>query len=465
MQSSHSSSGFVSEISRRLSKGISTASLALLLGTALPTVAAAQGPVQVSAEEISAELGDGAGLDKKLKPFYAARNYRPIWVTAAGPRPEAQKLLAILESAELDGLDPDKFRVGAIRDALDDAQEKPNPERLARVEAVLSNGFVNYVRALRRVKNPSIEFTDPELRITVPEKEDVLAAAASAPSLSKYVAEQGWMHPFYGQLRNALLLEGPQSPRAEVMRVNLQRLRVLPADDEGRHVVVDTAGTRLFMFEGRRLVGSMKVITGKPSTPTPMMASVIRYATLNPYWNVPTDLAREKIAPEVVGTGPAYLRQHGYQLLSDWSADATVADPSLVDWQSVLTGQRVVRVRQLPGVTNGMGKVKFMFPNGHDIYLHDTPDKGLFRNGVRHFSAGCIRLEDAPRLGRWLFGKPLRATSKEPELRVDLPDPVPIYVTYLTAFPEANSVAIREDSYGRDGLASGGTQQAALSGG
>lgn len=452
-------------LSRRLSKGMAAASLALLLGVAFPDAAFAQAAAPITAEEVSEALGKGAGLDRDLRAFYAARNYRPIWITAAGPRPEARKLLDILESAELDGLDPDKFRVRSIRDAFDDLAEEPSPKRLARAEALLSNNFVGYVRALRRVKKPSLEFADPEARPTVPEEEDVLQAAVSAPSLAKYVAGQGWMHPLYGQLRSALAAAGPDSLSAPVMRLNLERLRVLPANPEGRHVVVDAAGARLFMYEGQRQVDSMKVIVGRPETPTPMMAGVIRYATLNPYWNVPTDLVRDRIAPEVTSAGPTYLRRHNYEVLADWSAEAAAADPTLVDWQAVASGFRTVRVRQRPGPGNGMGKVKFMFPNDKDIYLHDTPDKALFRTADRHYSAGCIRLEDAARFGRWLFGKPLRPKSRKPELREELPDPVPVYVTYLTAFPEAKRVAIRQDSYDRDGLENSPSRQAALVGG
>lgn len=437
---------------------------ALLISTAIPAVAQAQAMAPVAAEEISEALGKGAGLDRDLKAFYAARNYRPIWIASAGPRPEALALLEILETADLDGLDPGKYRVRSIRDAFEDLADEPSPKRFARAEALLSNNFVAYVRALRRVKNPSLEFVDPAARPAVPEEEDVLQAAVSAPSLAKYVAAQGWMHPLYGRLRNALAA-APDSPGAPTLRLNLERLRVLPASPTGRHVVVDAAGARLFMYEGQRQVDTMKVIVGRPATPTPMMAGVIRYATLNPYWNVPLDLVRDRIAPEVTSAGPAYLRKHNYEVLSDWSPHAAPTDPKLVDWQAVQSGVRTARVRQRPGPGNGMGKVKFMFPNDKDIYLHDTPDKTLFRSADRHFSAGCIRLEDAARFGRWLFGKPLRAKSRAPELREEVPDPVPVYVTYLTAFPEARRVAIREDSYARDGRGGEARQQTALVGG
>jgi murein L,D-transpeptidase YcbB/YkuD len=96
-----------------------------------------------------------------------------------------------------------------------------------------------------------------------------------------------------------------------------------------------------------------------------------------------------------------------------------------------------------------MGAVKFMFPNEQGIYLHDTPERDLLAKDARYFSNGCVRLEQAGKLGRWLLGKPL-PRSKTPEKRVELPVPVPIYITYLTAAPEGTLIRFRPDAYGRD---------------
>lgn len=94
--------------------------------------------------------------------------------------------------------------------------------------------------------------------------------------------------------------------------------------------------------------------------------------------------------------------------------------------------------------------MKFMFPNDLGIYLHDTPDKALFKEDPRRFSSGCVRVEDAARLAEWLFGKPLEVTSDAPEQHVPLPMPIPVYITYLTAAPTETGIAFREDAYERD---------------
>ena len=114
-------------------------------------------------------------------------------------------------------------------------------------------------------------------------------------------------------------------------------------------------------------------------------------------------------------------------------------------------GERAGRARPLPGPANFMGAVKFMFPNEQGIYLHDTPERDLLAKDPRFFSNGCVRLEAAARLGRWLFGKPL-PRSRQPERRVELPVPVPIYITYLTAAPEGAIIRFRPDVYGRDAV-------------
>ncbi|WP_158011657.1 L,D-transpeptidase family protein [Sphingomonas turrisvirgatae] len=416
----------------------------LALAAALPVQ-----PVQaqLADPQLAAALAD-TGMDRELRAFYAARGFRPIWMASNASMTAAERLIETLEQADLDGVDPGDYRPRRLRDAIEDARTG-NRKDAAKAEALISRSFVAYVRDLNgRVASPMTS-TDPDFRTELPSAREILAKAAAAPSLSLFVTNNGWAHPFYAQLRRAVLQASPGSRQARLLELNLTRARGLPVSDT-RHVVVDTAGGRLYMFDGGKVVDSMKVIAGRPATPTPMMRSVIRYATLNPYWNVPTDLTRSRLAPEVVAKGPAFLKAGGYDVLSDWSPHAAPTDPKLVDWQAVADGHRVVRVRQRPGIGNGMGRMKFMFPNGDDIYLHDTPEKGLFSNAGRYFSAGCIRLEDARRLGRWLFGKPLTTASAKPEQRVELATPVPIYITYFTAFPTGQRVALRADVYKRD---------------
>lgn len=250
-----------------------------------------------------------------------------------------------------------------------------------------------------------------------------------------------------GAMTVAALNEGP-ARYERLLALNLERARLLPGPWI-RHVVVDAASARLFYYGKGSLDGTMKVVAGAKETQTPLMAGMIRYATLNPYWNIPPDLVERKVAPRILGGGT--LKGLRYEALADWSANPAPLAQSAIDWDAVAAGRQEVRVRQLPGGSNAMGKVKFMFPNDLGIYLHDTPQRDLFAREDRHYSNGCVRLEDAQRLGRWFFGKALAADGDKPEQHVPLPQAVPVYLTYLTAVPTAQGVQFLPDVYDRDG--------------
>ena len=141
------------------------------------------------------------------------------------------------------------------------------------------------------------------------------------------------------------------------------------------------------------------------------------------------DLVRTLIAANVLRDGLTYLSSHGYQVLDSFDEGAQPIDPATVDWKAVAAGRATVKVRQLPGPANSMGQVKFGFANNDGVYLHDTPRKELFDSDDRSISHGCVRLEDAPRLARWLLGRDPGDFGSRPEEQVLLPQAVPIYIT------------------------------------
>ena len=210
----------------------------------------------------------------------------------------------------------------------------------------------------------------------------------------------------------------------------------------GRFVLVDATSARLYMIEDGRVQDSMRVIVGKPETPTPELKSALNYETLNPYWHVTPDLAQTLIAPRVLKDGNAYLTERGYEVLSGWGPDAQVIPPDSVDWKAVAAGTVKVFVRQRPGPANSLGQFKFDLPNGDGIYLHDTPRKELFAQDERNLSHGCVRLEDAPRLAHWLLGKDPPAASV-PEENILIPRPVPITISYLDPRTQTQIAALQ----------------------
>jgi murein L,D-transpeptidase YcbB/YkuD len=377
-----------------------------------------------------------------VQDFYRARAGRPLWAQSPAA---AQQLVALINSSAVDGLNPRRYDLKRLNRALRDVMRGDQ-----RAEMALSNAFVSYASDLRRAPDLGIVYVDKELVPAAPSPQALLQAAAAAPSLDTYVRNMAWMHPTYAQLRQALATGFYRDPiQRRMIAINLERARTLPVTN-GRYVLVNAAAQRLYMYENGQVVDYMRVVVGKPKHATPMMAALIRYASLNPYWNVPPDLAQERIAPNVLKGGQAYLKAKGYQVLSSWSDDARVIDPKSINWNAVVQRRAEVRLRQLPGPANSMGRMKFMFPNAEGIYLHDTPEKELLTEASRLFSGGCIRLEDAPRLGRWLFGAPLKPSGAKAEQKVFLTPPVPVYITYMTAVPSGSQLAFFEDIYGRD---------------
>ena len=236
-------------------------------------------------------------------------------------------------------------------------------DEVDRAEHDLSDAFVAYVDDLMRDPNIGVMYVDAQLRPKPPSPLVALLYAASAPSLTGYVRSMGWMHPYYAQLRSALAShQYSDDHQRQLLALNLERARSLPPGTQ-RYVVVNAAQQRLYMFEGGRMVDSMVVVVGKPKYPTPMMTAYIRFASLNPYWYVPPDLAAERIAPNVLKRGLRYLDDLGYQVMSDWDEKAEIIDPKTIDWKAVADGKVEVRIRQLPGPHNSMGRMKFMFPN------------------------------------------------------------------------------------------------------
>ncbi|QIL02389.1 L,D-transpeptidase family protein [Sphingomonas sinipercae] len=239
----------------------------------------------------------------------------------------------------------------------------------------------------------------------------------------------------------------------KVIILNMERaLRLPTSDDKRRYILIDAGAARLYMYEGGKPVDSMKVIVGDAKTQTPMMAAQMKYVSLNPYWNVPPELVKPLVADKVLEHGLTYLTDRDYQILSDWTEEATRLDPASIDWQAVSAGKKELRVRRGPGPWNSMGQMKFMLPNDFGIYLHDIPEasKAAFAGDDRWISNGCVRLEDAKRLQRWVFGGRTPVASGEADQRVDLPEPLPVYMTYFTAEPTATGVAFRTDHYNRD---------------
>jgi murein L,D-transpeptidase YcbB/YkuD len=417
----------------------------MLAGAACAAVTAVTVPASAATPPLpSTTPAVSASADQAVSGFYAARRGAPLWLRAGGDSSAAREMIGILQRAPLDGLASGPALAAEAQSLISRAQSG-DLAALANAERLLSTAWVLYVQALQ-TPPAGMTYADSWVAPRRHTPGQILAAAAGASSLAGHVRSTAAVNPLYAQLRDAAYAAGAvNDPRVQT---NLDRLRAMPF--QKRYVMVDAASAQLYMIEDGRIADSMKVIVGKATSQTPMLASTIYRATLNPYWNVPGDLVRSLIAPRVADQGVGYLKAKGYEVLSSYDENAVPVDAAKVDWRAVAEGREVVKVRQRPGAANSMGQVKFSFPNGNDIFLHDTPNKELFAASQRDLSNGCIRLEDAQRLGRWLVGHDARSASADPEQHVLLPTPVPIYITYLTAKADGSQLAFVSDVYGLD---------------
>jgi L,D-transpeptidase YcbB len=421
-------------------------------GPALALAALAAAPLALGSAQ-PAEAAPRAGNQDTgaIADFYRARGGAPLWLGPTSGAAAAQ-LMQILSSARTDGLNPNRYNVKGVARALQ-AARSGDRSAIQRAEVMLSQAFVAYVRDLKHDPGVGVIYVDPELRPQPMSARALLNQAAAAPSTGDYVEQMGWMNPIYGRLRQALASQVYMNSRErQLLALNLGRARALPSGN-GRYVLINPPAARLYMYENGQVVDQMRVVAGRPDpiAQTPMMAAFMRYVALNPYWNSPADITAKRLAPTILKEGRAYFTKRGYELLSDWSDHPRVIDPMSIDWRAVAAGRIQARLRQKPGPANSMGKMKFMFPNAQGIWLHDTPEREKIEEAARLQSNGCVRLEDAARLSRWLFnGRPPKAQGAKPEQKVNLPSPVPLYITYLTAVPSGTSITYFDDFYGRD---------------
>jgi murein L,D-transpeptidase YcbB/YkuD len=250
----------------------------------------------------------------------------------------------------------------------------------------------------------------------------------------------------------------PARERLASVLVNMERWRWLPVDWGERCVIVNVPGFTVEAFAAGEPVLKMKAVVGDPEHTTPIFSDVITYLDVNAYWNVPRSIARDELLPNIV-EDPGYLREHGYEIVAGWEEDDVVRmNPWVYDWSTVEPGELNWRFRMRPGPLNPIGRIKFMFPNAYNVYLHDTPAKYLFVRDSRALSHGCVRVAKALELaGFMLEGDPEAQAALETALAEDASTVIPlkrpcmVHVVYLTAWvDEKGRLNHRPDIYGKD---------------
>jgi len=442
--------------------------------------------------------------------FYTARGYQPAWTGPAGLNPSGESVMRALARADEDGLNPEDY----VPSALARLAAQRTTESTANLEVLLSLVVVRFARDVGwGITVPSEVDRANSYEVRPFDAGAVLGDVAAAPdpgeALRQYAppsfvyglvkraladlrsrrAQSGWTQatdgptlrkgdrgPRVAELRAILIERGdlPQGPkdeafddtlidgvkhfqdrhgldadgiygrkmmaelsvplstRIEQVRLGLERLRWLPRTSTGRRIAVNIADFKAYVFDDDRVTFETRAVVGKLFHATPMFAGRMTYIVVNPYWNVPVSIMRSELIPKAK-TDPEYLERNHFEY------DGT-------------------SMRQRPGPWNSLGRFKFMFPNPHNIYLHDTPARTLFNESDRAFSHGCVRLEKPAELAEllladqgWTAQRIQSAVDTGRETVVNLEKPIPVYISYITAFLGPDGLMhYRRDVYGRD---------------
>lgn len=248
----------------------------------------------------------------------------------------------------------------------------------------------------------------------------------------------------------------PPKDRLAQIQMALEIWRWLPADLGNRYILVNIPAYMMYLYENKDNIAlEKKVCVGKVEHKTPIFSDKMEYLELNPYWTVPQNIAKKEVLPAIKREGSNYLRRNNMKAL----AGGEPINANTVKWWQLSSSYLPYTFRQEPGQKNALGDVKFLFPNQYNVYLHDTPSKHLFGESTRAYSHGCIRLHKPLELaeyllrpyGEWDIGRINAVVESRKNTRINLPEPLPVYILYFTAWAnDKGEVYFYPDVYGRD---------------
>jgi murein L,D-transpeptidase YcbB/YkuD len=385
-----------------------------------------------------------------------------IW-RAAGSREEVHVRRAIL--ASLFVVAGDLARTPA---AADDNAGRLQ-EAISRYERIVDHDGWPAVGAGPRLQLGSVGPRVAALRTQLERSGDLQGPAASSePQGTRFdTALQTAVRRF--QARHGLKADGvvgrqtlgaldvTATVRLRQLRLNLERARALAPLGNGPAILVNIPAYRLQAYDGGRPVLEMRVVVGTEYDPTPAFSDTMTFLVFRPYWNIPESIALEEMLPQLQ-RDPGSLQKKGIEAYA--GAGEKLRRIDLADIDPARFPTSGYRLRQRPGPQNPLGNVKFMLPNAHSIYLHDTPSDGLFGAADRSFSHGCVRVAQPVELAEFVLQpapewnrEAIRAAmvNGDEHRTVSLPRPVPVHIVYLTAWVDPDgTVQFRDDVYRLD---------------
>nr|WP_319387913.1 L,D-transpeptidase family protein [uncultured Cohaesibacter sp.] len=283
-----------------------------------------------------------------------------------------------------------------------------------------------------------------------------LYSKALAKDVEKFQADNGLIADgIVGNATLAVLNDNRKDLIADLV-ANMERWRWLPRDLGDFYVLVNIPTYTLEVIKNGKTIHETRVVVGQKAHKTPLFSDEMEYLVVNPYWNVPSSIASKELLPKIKADPAAFFSKTNYQVLASIKGKTQVVDPAKLDWDRVEAD--MVRLRQTPGDYNALGDIKFMFPNQHAVYLHDTPSRSLFNRDYRAFSHGCVRVNNPMEFADVVLSqttawdaKRIKALIGSSERRVNLDKKIPVHLAYFTTWmSDTGTLQLRPDIYGHN---------------
>ncbi|WP_254659525.1 L,D-transpeptidase family protein [Mucilaginibacter sp. PPCGB 2223] len=426
---------------------------------------------------------------KVIEAWYRQNEYDPIFLMDHTANGDIQNLTSYLDRTAEHGLVPAMFHTDTIKALLSRLNDKKAIKSLnqayrdmAKLELLVANSLITYANALQfGLIDPKRIYANYYTKTLRPDSAST-SRIFSVENLKSYLDSIQPRNPQYLALQKALASGtlAPGMSKEETQRilvVNLERLRWKNKPTENRYVVVNIPDFTLNLMENGKCALCMKVCVGegrnqdhantlveyddsdkvdRPFThETPQLNSLIYVAEVNPVWNIPQSIASKEIMVEAA-KDRYYLSNKNIDVYKNGQK---IEDTETIDWSQVKKDDDSYEFKQQPGADNALGKIKFLFNNKTNVYLHDTPTQAPFKQAMRAVSHGCVRLEKPLEFAHALFGDGERYQTildnygkDNPEpTRLYLPKKVPVYITYITCWvDETGTIQYRKDIYAQD---------------
>ncbi|WEK50451.1 MAG: L,D-transpeptidase family protein [Candidatus Kaistia colombiensis] len=301
--------------------------------------------------------------------------------------------------------------------------------------------------------DPRVPLLRARFELPAPSKAPEVYDETLAEAVKSFQADRGLKADGIAGSATVAFINGAHKSNTAEIIANMERWRWMPRDLGAFHIEANIPEFMVRVVDNGKVIHTTRTVIGKITNQTPIFSDAMESIVVNPSWNVPASITMKEMLP-AVRRDPSYMARKGYQVLANVDGKYRPVDPQMVDWSNV--NPRQIMIRQPPGDDNALGNVKFLFPNEHSVYLHDTPSKSFFKRDARALSHGCVRVQDPLEFADVLLAhqggwspQRLRKMVGGKEKWINLPNRIPIHLTYFTAFVDDDGVVqTRPDIYG-----------------